>query len=410
MDRNRFRTVSTDAPTPPAYASFYGLHESPFSLAADLATFYPALTHASAVEDLVDGLEHDARVVLLIGDPGSGKTLVVRVATNRLARRGPQALVPGARTRSELLKTMLVDFGAAKPDDFTTGALNGAKVVDLRLRLRDFLLAGAQADAVLVFDQAHDAPDPVLDEIRILSEMEPAVRVVLLADPIFDQRPARGAFIALQQRAVLETRIAPLTAAAVGGYIAHRLERSGGSADRIAFAPDAVAAIASASAGVPRHVNALCHRALQQAYGRRAAMVTSDLVARVEQPPASASAVMTEPAPRRSEAIEEPAPPAANAQQARLQTSEALDQWLARIEPSEPWERSPLFEDEYVPSNFRHHARKPGAVLRIAVQRRRRNKSYTQVDRILRRWRLRTLVFALLALTGVVFLGQFLVG
>jgi hypothetical protein len=183
-------------------------------------------------------------------------------------------------SREDLLKMLLTDFGIASGADVTSGRLRDASRTELTYLLRDFLgtLAPLQAFAVVFVDEAQNLSLPLLEELRILSDADGLMQVVLVGQLELGEKLRLPAMRQLDQRVSARCRLQPLDVAGVAGYISHRLHRAGGSADRISFSGDAVELIYELSGGVPRVINRLCDHALHAAYGRKIASIDRQVV------------------------------------------------------------------------------------------------------------------------------------
>ena len=263
------------------YEPFYGLKEKPFSLSSDARFFYQSRSHAPAFDDLLNAIKRRESLTVLTGDIGTGKTTLCRAVLQNLDRKTFSAFVADPfATREELLKVMLTDFGIASIDDLTSGRLRDASRTELSYRLNEFLatLAPLQAFAVVFIDEAQNLSLPLLEEVRILSDSDGRLQVVLVGQLEFRDKLKLPQMRQLDQRVSVHCPLEPLDVAAVAGYISHRLSRAGGSADRVAFSGDAVEAIYELSGGVPRVINKLCDRALHLGHTRRVSTIDVDIV------------------------------------------------------------------------------------------------------------------------------------
>ena len=189
--------ASTPFLPPFSYEQHYGLNEKPFSLSADPRFLFRSPKHAPAFDDLLHGIRRREGLIVLTGEIGTGKTTLIRSVLQNLDRRTFSAFVPDPFvSREDLLKMLLVDFGVVSIGDLKRGALKGASRPDLSYPLYEFLdsLVPLQAFAVLIVDEAQNLPLPLLEEIRILSDLEgreKLLQVVLVGQP----EPALAAWI-----------------------------------------------------------------------------------------------------------------------------------------------------------------------------------------------------------------------
>jgi type II secretory pathway predicted ATPase ExeA/cell division septation protein DedD len=267
------------------YEPYYGLTEKPFSISPDPRFLYKSRSHAATLDDLLLGIQRREGLIVLTGDIGTGKTTLCRAALDRLDRKTFSTFVPDPfLSREDLLKMLLVDFGVVSIDDLKGGRLSGATRPDLSYPLYEFLksLLPLQAFAVLVIDEAQNLSLPLLEEIRILSDLEAPeklLQVVLVGQLEFRAKLKLPEMRQLDHRVSVRCNLEPLQRDGVAGYIAHRLKVAGGGPDRVEFSPDAVNVVSKASAGVPRLINLICDRALYRGYLTRSARIEADAVA-----------------------------------------------------------------------------------------------------------------------------------
>ena len=267
---------SDSRPTGLTYEPFYGLKEKPFSLTSDSRFFYQSRSHAPAFDDLLSAIRRRESLNVLTGDIGTGKTTLCRAVLPSLDRKTFSAFVPDPfASREELLKILLTDFGVASIDDVTSGRLRGATRTELSYLLYEFLgtLVPLQAFAVVVIDEAQNLSQQVLEEVRILSDADGQLQVVLVGQLELRDKLRLPEMRQLDQRVSVHCQLQPLDCAGVAGYISHRLRVAGGSSDRVKFTGDAVEAIYDLSGGVPRIINRACDRALRYAYSKRDASI-----------------------------------------------------------------------------------------------------------------------------------------
>ncbi len=165
------------------YEPFYGLREKPFSLTSDARFFYQSRSHAPAFDDLLHAIKRRESLTVLTGDIGTGKTTLCRAVLQHLERKTFNAFVADPfASREELLKVLLTDFGVASVEDLTSGRLRAASRTELSYLLYEFLatLVPMQAFAVVFIDEAQNLSLPLLEEIRILSDSDGQLQVVLV--------------------------------------------------------------------------------------------------------------------------------------------------------------------------------------------------------------------------------------
>ena len=267
------------------YEPYYGLKEKPFSLSADPRFLFRSPEHAPAFEELLNGIRRREGLITLTGEIGTGKTTLIRSVLQHLDRRTFSAFVPDPFvSREDLLKMLLVDFGVVSIADLKRGSLNGASRPDLSYPLYEFLdsLVPLQAFAVLIIDEAQNLPLPLLEEIRILSDLEgreKLLQVVLVGQPELRAHLKLPEMRQVDQRVSVRCELTPL-----GARWRRRLHRiivcaspSEGHA-RVEFSEQAIDAVYEGSGGTPRLINLICDRALHRGYGARVGRIEPDFV------------------------------------------------------------------------------------------------------------------------------------
>jgi len=266
------------------YEPYYGLAEKPFSLSTDPRFLFKSPSHTPVFQDVLAGIRRREGLVVLTGESGMGKTTLCRSVLGALDRHAFSAFVPDPFvTREDLLKTMLVDFGVMSVDDLVKGRLKGASRPDLSFPLYEFLrsLEPLDAFAVLVIDEVQNLSLPLLEEIRILSDLEfgrKLLQVVLVGQPEFDDHLRLPRMRQIHQRVTVHCQLQPLDRQNVTGYVAHRLRTAGAVAGRISVPPETLDLVYQASGGVPRIINLLCDKALAHGKARQTTRIGPELV------------------------------------------------------------------------------------------------------------------------------------
>ena len=304
------------------YEPYYGLREKPFSLSTDPRFLYRSSEHAKTFDDLLLAIRRREGLIVLTGDIGTGKTTLCKAVLESLDRKTFTTFVPDPFiTREDLLKRMLIEFGAMSVDDLKSDRMHGASHSALSYPLYDFLksLVPLQAFAVLIIDETQNLALPLLEEIRILSDLESPeklLQVVLVGQLELRSKLKLPEMRQLDQRVSARCSLQALTRDALSGYIAHRLDVAGGTDDRVHFSPDAIDEIFAASGGVPRVINLICDRALYLGYQQRKSVIEPpEVMQSIEHLGVghlTAAPVVNE-TPTPAPAPEAPVPPAAQA-------------------------------------------------------------------------------------------------
>jgi type II secretory pathway predicted ATPase ExeA len=266
------------------YEPFFGLREKAFSLSANPTFHYRSSDHADAFAQVDAGIRRREGLIVLTGEIGSGKTTLCRAVLEQLDRRTYSTFVVDPfLSREELLKAMLVGFGVMSLTDLRSGHLAAAARQELSFALRDFLesLVPVQAFAVLVIDEAQHLSPLVLEEVRILAELETRhklIQVVLVGPPDLRAALKRPDLRHVEQHVSVRCELSVLDPATVRGYIAHRLALAAHGGTAPVFTEAAAAIVATASGGVPRIVNRICDRALHVAWASRSASIRAEMV------------------------------------------------------------------------------------------------------------------------------------
>lgn len=256
------------------YESYWGLREKPFSNTPDPRYLYLSPAHEEAMTRLLYAVTETRGGVLLTGDYGCGKTLLTRVLLAELdPSRFEVALITHPNlSPDEILRELMYQFGAPWSA--------GGKSALLR-SFASFLLAcdARGRGVVVVVDEAQLVTSRLsLEELRLLLNLQKDDRF-LLTLVLSGQPELRGVVDSVpqfKQRLTLRCHIGPLDEKESAQYILHRLRMAG--ARRPVFSRDALAAVHTASTGVPRVINSLCDFALLVGFGRRAKCVDDEIV------------------------------------------------------------------------------------------------------------------------------------
>jgi general secretion pathway protein A len=247
------------------YASFFGLNEKPFSITPDPRYLFLSERHAEALAHLVYGINEAGGFIQLTGEVGTGKTTVVRSLLAQAPKHAEIALILNPRmTPPEFLLAICEELGITVP------AASAASLKDLVDLLSRHLLK-AHADGkriVLVVDEAQNLAPEVLEQVRLLTNLETEtqklLQIILIGQPELRELLGRTELRQLAQRITGRYHLDPLSGDEAAAYVRHRLRVAG--ATREIFTNGAMREIQRLSGGVPRLINIICDRALLGAF------------------------------------------------------------------------------------------------------------------------------------------------
>jgi general secretion pathway protein A len=222
-------------------------------------------------------------LLVLTGQIGTGKTTLCRAVLRDLGRNIHSSLVPDPfASREDLLKMLLIDFGALSIQELTTGPLRQASRTELGYLLGEFLDSlSRDTFVVAIIDEAQNLSLPLIEETRILSDTFGAsgrLQIVFVGQPELHGKLKLPEMRQVDQRVCGYHRLSPMSPEAVTGYIQHRLQVAGLDRNRVLFPPPTVDVLYQRSGGVPRLINRVCDRALQIAYERKAHTVDREIL------------------------------------------------------------------------------------------------------------------------------------
>lgn len=262
------------------YNNFYGFKESPFNLTPNSRFFFASHKHTEALDSLIYAIDQRKGFVVITGEIGSGKTTVCRTLLNKLDRHTQIALITNTHLNSrDLLMTIL--------EEFEIDYLPGSKS-KLLSQLNAYLIDQLERNnnVVLIIDEAQNLKPSVLEEIRMLSnletETEKLIQIILLGQPELKQKLALSSLEQLRQRVSVYFHLSPLDEEDTRQYIRYRT-RVASSSDREYFTPEAYKAIYEFSKGVPRLVNQICDNSFLTGYVEEMPTIDERIITEVIQ-------------------------------------------------------------------------------------------------------------------------------
>ncbi len=259
------------------YLDFHGFREKPFNLTPDPRFIFLSKKHKEAFAHLLYGINNRVGFIVLTGEVGSGKTTVLRALLSQLDpdHYRTALIFNPSLSPTELLQTVNREFGIPTDVSDKSSLLDGLNLFLLQQNSEGRIV-------VLAIDEAQDLETPVLEQIRLISNLETdrekLIQIVLAGQPEFIQILNRDEMRQLGQRITVRFHLRPMDFQDTVRYINHRLEVAGGRGGAL-FSTGALKRIYAYSMGLPRLVNAACDRVLLTGYTRDATRVTAGIAA-----------------------------------------------------------------------------------------------------------------------------------
>ena len=258
------------------YKAFFGFSESPFNLSPDPAFFYRSQQHEEALANLIYGVQSRKGFICLTGEVGTGKTTMLECLRDYLyAQRIEFAFIFNSRiTPSELFEMVAYDLDLRCERTSKTEVLYS---------LNELLIQQANEGrtTVLIVDEAHNLEWDVLEEIRMLGNLEnrtgKMLQVILAGQPEFDRKLDAPNLRQLKQRVVLRCTLKPFSETDAVEYIESRLAKAG-MPDQAVFPPELLSEIFIRAQGIPRLINAICDNLLLTAFALETRICTMDMI------------------------------------------------------------------------------------------------------------------------------------
>jgi len=258
------------------YETFYQLKEKPFSVTPDTKYFFKSEEHEEALSSLLYSIQERRGFVVITGEIGAGKTTTWRQLLNELDKTTKIALILNTHlTPKQMIMAILDEFEIPFKEDWPK--------VKMLNQLNRFLLEQISLgiNVVLIIDEAQNLPLSVLEEVRMLSnletEKEKLIQIILMGQPELRDLLGQKELKQLRQRVQISFHIYPLVKHEVLEYIAHRLKVAGANGTPI-FDEGALSAIYDYTKGIPRLINALCDRALLNGFISDKRLIDAQLI------------------------------------------------------------------------------------------------------------------------------------
>lgn len=261
------------------YKSFFSLTRSPFELSPDPECFVSTQRHDEALAALYYGVRHHKGFVVVTGEVGTGKTLLLRCLLRSLRESEDVAyayIFNGRLSPVEFLQYIAADLGLPA---------SGKNKSELLFEFGKYLVARGEKKqtTVLIVDEAHHLSGEILEEIRLLTNLETTkeklLQIVLVGQPELDRKLDSWDLRQLKQRIALRANLGSLSLEETAEYITHRLRVAGVDPEREPIFPaESVQTVYRYSCGLPRLINTLCENAMVAAYARQAPTVTPEMI------------------------------------------------------------------------------------------------------------------------------------
>jgi general secretion pathway protein A len=243
------------------YCQFYGFSEKPFDVTSDPRYLYPSPTHGEALASLMYGIEERRGFIVVLGEAGTGKTILLRTVLDRLGENVKAAYIFNTDFAfEEMLHMILMDLGLAVENEHLTKAESIQRLNNLAIKQ---LARGGTL--VIIVDEAQDLDRRSLENLRLLSNLETSrnklIQIILSGQPELERKLMQPDLKNLSQRVSLRRHLLPFDEKETHEYIHHRLKVAGYSGSSL-FSKDAETLIWLYSGGIPRKINSVCANAL----------------------------------------------------------------------------------------------------------------------------------------------------
>jgi general secretion pathway protein A len=262
------------------YKQFFGLSKNPFEISPDPFFYHATPRHNEALANLHYGVGRRKGFIVITGEVGTGKTLLVRCLLAELRKNNiafGYVFNPLLST-TEFFQYIMADLGLQ---------YSGRSKTEMLLDLNRFLIQRHARGLItaLVVDEAQALRPELLEEIRLLTNLETSqqklLQIVLMGQPELEGVLDSPGLRQLKQRVSLRCQLLPLDEEQTRGYVLSRLERAGAKTEPPIFEPEALAKVSEYSRGIPRIINNLCENAMVNAFAREQRTVTADMITEV---------------------------------------------------------------------------------------------------------------------------------
>ena len=259
------------------YLEYYGLTEPPFDITPNPRFLFYSAKHREALNHLLYGIRERKGFVQLTGEVGAGKTTLCRAMLEALEGHYATALILNPlMSPKELLKAVALEYGLP---------INGLDRLEILSVINHFLLQQVERnqDTVLIIDEAQDLTDELLEQVRLLSNLETdnrkLLQIVLMGQPELRDRLNNPRLRQLRQRITVRYHLPPLSRYEVNHYIQHRLQVAGAKGAPY-FTQPALWRVYNYSQGIPRLLNAICDKALLAGFVNQCEKIDYQMVGR----------------------------------------------------------------------------------------------------------------------------------
>jgi general secretion pathway protein A len=263
------------------YQAFFGLHSTPFNLSPDPSFLYRSVQHEEALSSLIYGVQSRKGFIVLTGEVGTGKTTMLECLRDHLtARHTPFAFVFNSRlTPDQFFEMVAYDFDLRCPRTSKTEVLFALNTMLIQR-------TNQHQTSVLIVDEAQNLDWDVLEEVRLLGNLETRrgkmLQIILAGQPELDTKLEQPEYRQLKQRIALRCHLRPFTEIETTQYIASRLARAG-MKEQTVFPPEVLAEIHRRTQGIPRIINSVCDNLLLTSFAMASKTATLDMVEEVSR-------------------------------------------------------------------------------------------------------------------------------